>query len=31
MTCPRKSGLPVGLLLNFRMLSLEDSLRRFVG
>jgi GxxExxY protein len=27
----RMSGFPVGLLLNFRMPSLEDSLRRFVG
>jgi hypothetical protein len=30
-TYPRMSGLSVGLLLNFHTLSLEDSLRRFVG
>ena len=30
-TYPRRSGLPVGLLLNFRALRLEDGLRHFVG
>jgi GxxExxY protein len=30
-TYPRVSGLPLGLLLNFHTLSLEDSQRRFVG
>ena len=30
-TYPRRSGLPVGLLLNFRALRLKDGLRRFVG
>ena len=30
-TYPRRSGLPVDLLLNFLALRLQDGLRRFVG
>ena len=30
-TYPRRSGLPVGVLLKFLALRLKDGLRRFVG
>jgi PD-(D/E)XK nuclease superfamily len=31
LTYLRMSGLPIGLLFNFRVLSLKDGRQRFVG